>query len=53
MLDGGHLLVFGIEGAMRRPLSAKARERIQQAGVAIIIIIVILAARNDVIRYFL
>jgi regulator of sigma E protease len=53
MLDGGHLLVFGIEGALRRPLSAKARERVQQAGLAVIIIIMILAARNDVVRYFL
>jgi regulator of sigma E protease len=53
MLDGGHLLVFGIEGAMRKPLSEQARVRIQQAGLAIIIIIMILAARNDVIRYFL
>jgi regulator of sigma E protease len=53
MLDGGHLLVFGIEGAMRKPLSEHARVRIQQAGLAIIIIIMVLAARNDVIRYFL
>ena len=53
MLDGGHLLVFGIEGARRKPLSDQARVRIQQAGLAIIIIIMILAARNDVIRYFL
>jgi len=53
MLDGGHLLVFGIEGAMRKPLSDKARVRIQQAGLAIIVIIMVLAARNDVIRYFL
>jgi regulator of sigma E protease len=53
MLDGGHLLVFGIEGAMRRPLVAKTRERIQQAGLAIIIIIVVLAASNDVFRLYL
>ena len=53
MLDGGHLLVFAVEGALRRPLSAKTRVRIQQAGLALIVLIVILAARNDVVRFFL
>lgn len=53
MLDGGHLLVFGIEGAMRRQLTQKTRVRIQQAGLVLIVLIVILAARNDVMRFFL
>jgi regulator of sigma E protease len=53
MLDGGHLLVFGIEGAMRRQLSSQTRVRIQQAGLVLIVLIVILAARNDVMRFFL
>jgi len=52
MLDGGHLLVFAIEGATRRPLSAKARERVQLAGLVIIGLITILALRNDVMRLF-
>ncbi|MGE5186451.1 MAG: site-2 protease family protein [Acidobacteriota bacterium] len=52
MTDGGHLLVFAIEGARRRPLSAKARERLQRAGIILIVLIVILALRNDVVRYF-
>jgi regulator of sigma E protease len=52
MMDGGHLLVFAIEGARRRPLSAKARERLQRAGIVLIVLIVILALRNDVVRYF-
>jgi regulator of sigma E protease len=51
MLDGGHLLVFGIEAARRRPLSHKARIRIQQAGLAVIVLITILASRNDVMHY--
>ena len=50
MLDGGHLLVFGIEGALRRPLSAKARVRVQHVGLALILLITILASRNDVMR---
>jgi len=52
MLDGGHLLVFGVESALRRPLAAKTRVRIQQAGLVVIGVIVILAASNDVMRFF-
>jgi len=52
MLDGGHLLVFAIEGARRRPLSARARERVQLAGLILVGLITILALRNDVMRFF-
>ena len=52
MLDGGHLLVFGLEGVRRKPLSQKARVRIQQAGLALIVLITILASRNDVMHLF-
>ncbi len=52
MLDGGHLLVFAIEGATRRPLSTKARERVQLAGLIVIVLITILASGNDVMRFF-
>ena len=50
MTDGGHLLVFAIEGIRRKPLSAKARNRLQAAGIVLIVLIVILASRNDVMR---
>jgi regulator of sigma E protease len=52
MLDGGHLLVFAIEGARRRPLSIMARERIQLVGLILIVLITILAAGNDIVRFF-
>jgi regulator of sigma E protease len=52
MLDGGHLLVFGVEGVRRKPLSQKARVRIQQAGLVLIVLITILASRNDVMHLF-
>jgi regulator of sigma E protease len=52
MLDGGHLLVFAVEGARRRPLSARARERVQLAGLILVGVITILALRNDVMRFF-
>ncbi len=52
MLDGGHLLVFAIEGARRKPLSTRARERVQLAGLIAIVLITVLAAGNDIIRLF-
>jgi regulator of sigma E protease len=52
MLDGGHLLVFAIEGARRRKLSAETQRRIQLVGLIIVGIITILALRNDVMRFF-
>jgi regulator of sigma E protease len=52
MLDGGHLLVFAVEGARRQPLSAQTRERVQLAGLIVVGLITILALRNDVMRFF-
>ena len=51
MLDGGHLLVFAVEGARRKPLTARARERIQLAGLILIGVITVLALVNDLTRY--
>lgn len=52
MLDGGHLLVFFLEGTRRKPLTARQRERIQLFGLILIGVITILAIRNDVMRFF-
>lgn len=51
VLDGGHVLVFAIEAVRGKPLSARTRDRIQSAGLAVIVIITLLAIRNDVMRY--
>ncbi|MEZ4362159.1 MAG: site-2 protease family protein [Kofleriaceae bacterium] len=52
-LDGGHLLVFAGEAVLRRPLSPRARGRVQSAGMGIVALIAVLALRNDVVQYFL
>jgi len=52
MLDGGHLLVFAIEGARRKKLTEKALRNIQLAGLILVGLITILALRNDVMRFF-
>ncbi|MBV8759355.1 MAG: RIP metalloprotease RseP [Deltaproteobacteria bacterium] len=51
MLDGGHLLIFAIEALRRRRLTPQARERIQQVGLAVILLVLLLALRNDVMRF--
>lgn len=52
MLDGGLLLVFAMEGARRKPLTLRTRERVQLAGLIVVGLITILALRNDVMRFF-
>ena len=51
VLDGGHLLVFAIEAARRKPLSTRSRERVQMAGLAFIVLLTLVALRNDLARY--
>jgi regulator of sigma E protease len=50
MLDGGHLLVFAVEAAQRRPLSARMRDRVQLAGLIVVGLITLLALNNDLTR---
>jgi len=51
ILDGGHLLFFGIEAVLGRPLSMRIRETAQQVGLFIIITLMIFAMYNDVMRF--
>jgi regulator of sigma E protease len=50
VLDGWHLLMFLIEGAIGRPVSLKIRERAQQIGIFIIILLMLLVFYNDISR---
>ena len=49
-VDGGHLLVFAIEAVSRRPLALATRERVQNVGLALVLLITALALRNDILR---
>ena len=51
-LDGGHFVVIIIEAIIRKPLSIKAKMRIQQVGLAIILTLTILVFYNDIMRLF-
>ncbi len=49
-LDGGHLIVITTESILRRPLSIKAKLRIQQVGLAFILMLMTLVFYNDILR---
>ncbi len=51
VLDGGHLLFFVMEAAMRRPVSLKIREAATRAGVVIIMILMVFFIVNDILRW--
>ncbi len=52
VLDGGHLLFFTIESLKGSPLSTKAREISQQAGVFVLLALMIFIFYNDIMRVF-
>jgi regulator of sigma E protease len=52
VLDGGHLLFLGLETVLRKPLSVKKMEIAQQVGLALIILLMIFAFYNDLLRIF-
>jgi regulator of sigma E protease len=53
VLDGGHLLFFTIEAVRRRPLGQRAREIASAVGLVIILLLLFVALRNDLLRYWL
>lgn len=52
VLDGGHLAFFLLELILGRPVELKHRERAQQIGIFILILIMIYAFYNDLTRFF-
>lgn len=52
VLDGGHLMFYTIEAIIRRPVPKKVREYAQQAGMVLLVGLMVLAFYNDIIRFF-
>jgi len=50
LLDGGHLLFYGIEAIRGRPLSERAQEIGFRIGLAIVVMLMIFATFNDIVR---
>jgi len=52
ILDGSLLVYFALEGIRRKPLNVRVLERIQQAGLVMIIGLMLYVTFNDVSRWF-
>jgi regulator of sigma E protease len=50
MLDGGHLLFFVCEAILGRPLSVRKREVAQQVGLVLLLMLMVFAVYNDLVR---
>jgi regulator of sigma E protease len=50
ILDGGHLLFFVIEAVLGRPLSVRKREWAQQVGFVLLMLLMVYALYNDLVR---
>lgn len=51
VLDGGHILLLAVESVRRRPLSLKAMEWVQGAGLALILALMVYVFVNDFSRF--
>ena len=52
ILDGGHLMFNLAEFVFRRPLSIRIREVAQQLGLVMLLMLMVLAFYNDIVRIF-
>ena len=50
MLDGGHLAFFIVEAIIGRPISIKKREAAQQVGFVLLMLLMVYALYNDLVR---
>lgn len=53
ILDGGHLMFFTLEAFRRRPLGQRAREIASAIGLVIILVLLLIALRNDITRFWI
>jgi len=52
VLDGGHIMFFGIEAVQGRPLSERFMSIAQQIGIVLLITLMVLVTYNDLFRIF-
>ena len=50
VLDGGHLVVFGIEAARGRPLGRRGRTVLNYIGLAFLLALMVVVFSNDIAR---
>ena len=52
VLDGGHLAIITVEAIRRKPLSTQTKMRIQQIGMALILMLIVFVIYNDIQKIF-
>ncbi|MBL92457.1 MAG: hypothetical protein CMH56_11680 [Myxococcales bacterium] len=52
VLDGGHLLMFGIEAIQRKPINLATRALATRIGLFLLLALMVTAIGNDILRYF-
>ncbi len=53
VLDGGHLIFITVEAVIRRPISSRVKLVIQQVGMALLLLFMIIISYNDLMRFFI
>src|SRR3546814_16267244 len=51
MLDGGHLLFYGVEAIQRRPVSPQVQEWAYRSGLAVLLAMMVLVTFNDLFSF--
>jgi regulator of sigma E protease len=52
VLDGGHILLLGVEAVRGKPLQMRQLEIVQQVGLALVLLLMAIVMRNDIARLF-
>jgi len=51
VLDGGYVVIYGLEGLIRRPIPSKIKEKALMVGLFLLVALMIFAIFNDFTRY--
>jgi regulator of sigma E protease len=51
VLDGGQIVIHGLEGIRRKPLSVKFQEHFQMVGLVLIVGLMLFVTSNDILRW--
>lgn len=52
-LDGGHFAGLCVEAVRGKPMGPKAMEYMQKVGIALLLLLMVLATKNDIVRLFI
>jgi regulator of sigma E protease len=52
IFDGGHIFLLALEKIRNRKISLKTEQRINQVGLAIIIVLIVLVTFNDILKNY-